>query len=272
MKLRMKEYPIVLCIAGSEPLGSAGVQADIKSVSACGAYAAGALTCIVNEDTRTIKEVFPLPARLAVGQAESVLSDVGAASVKTGMLFTAELIGMVADLLERYPSVPAVVDPVMVNTRGIRLIEEDAVQAYRLRLIPRATVITPNYHEACLLSGRTFGPDEADTVLRALSCGGRVSVVVKSVPDGPEHLTDFFLDAAADRIRPYRKVRVDTRNLNGTGCSFSSSIAAFLARGFSLPEAVDRAEDYITGAIRAGAEYTFGHDFGPVDHFYRGVR
>lgn len=111
----MKEYPIVLCIAGSEPLGSAGVQADIKSVSACGAYAAGALTCIVNEDTRTIKEVFPLPARLAVGQAESVLSDVGAASVKTGMLFTAELIGMVADLLERYPSVPAVVDPVMVE-------------------------------------------------------------------------------------------------------------------------------------------------------------
>lgn len=267
----MKKYPIVLCIAGSEPLGSAGVQADIKSVSACGAYAAGALTCIVDEDTTRIKQVYPLPADLAIGQAESVLSDIGASSVKTGMLFTAELITKVAALLEKYRDVPAVVDPVMVNTRGIALIQEDAIKAYEKILIPHATVITPNYNEANLLLGHTFSPENFKAELETLS-QGKTSVAVKSVPAGEGRLSDYFYNIKTGTVKIYEKEKVDTRNLNGTGCTFSSSIAAYLARGFNLDESIDRAEDYITGAIREGAKYGFGHDFGPVCHFYREIK
>ena len=267
----MKRYPIVLCIAGSEPLGSAGVQADIKAVSACGAYAAGAITCIVNEDTEKIKEVFPLPAELAVGQAESVLSDIGASSVKVGMLFTARLIRMVADLLGKYPQVPAVIDPVMVNTRGIALVENDAVQAYKNVLIPLADIITPNYNEANLLLGRTFSTESMERDLAELSYG-KVSVVVKSVPASEGRILDCYYNVSDGKVKVYDKERINTRNLNGTGCSFSSSIAAFIARGYSLDESLDMAEDYISGAIREGSKYSFGHDFGPVCHFYRGIR
>lgn len=264
---REKTYPKVLVIAGSEPLGSAGVQADIKSITCCGAYAAGSITCIVNEDTTAVKDIYPLPVELVIGQADSFLSDVGACSIKIGMLFTEELITGVAGLLKKYPGIPAVVDPVMVNATGQRLVEPSAIEAYRNELFPLATVITPNAREAFLLLGHEITLDSAEKDMEAL-CAFGCSAIVKSVrPCGRQ--IDLFMKAGSEGYEIIEKEMIRTPNVNGTGCTFSSSIAAYLARGFTLESAVHKAEEYIDGAIRAGSEYLFGKGFGPVCHNYR---
>lgn len=261
----MKEYPKVLAIAGSEPLGSAGVQADIKSISACGSYAAGAITCIVDEDTTRVKQVFPLPVELVTGQVRSFLDDVHASAIKTGMLFTEELVRTLSDVLAAYRTVPLVVDPVMVDSAGTPLIRPEAIDAYKESLFPLATLITPNFREANLLLHKTFSGD-TDEDIRALCRWGNAAIV-KSVPH-PEGLMDVFYSASTG-MKTFVKAKVDTRNVNGTGCTFSSSIAAYLSQGHTLYEAVCLAETYIDGAIRVGATYRFGTGFGPVAHFYR---
>lgn len=263
---RVRTYPRVLVIAGSEPLGSAGVQADIKSVTNCGGYAAGSITCIVNEDTTEVKDIMPLPSSLVIGQATSFLEDVGADAIKIGMLFTEELICEVAGLLKRHPSIPAVVDPVMVNATGQRLIELSAIEAYKRELFPLATIITPNCREANLLLGHQMTVETAEKDMEYLSSYG-CSVIVKSLrPDGRQI---DVLKIRGENIELIEKEMVPTPNVNGTGCTFSSSIATYLARGFSLKDAVHRAEKYIDGAIRSGASFRFGKGFGPVDHSYR---
>ena len=149
-----KQLNIVFLIAGSEPLGSAGMQADIKAITACGGYAACALTGIVDEDTRKVKSVTPLPAELVVSQAESFLGDVGAQCVKTGVLPTAEIIDGVAELLKRYPNVKKVIDPVIVDSNGVQLVSNESIDAYKEKLFPIATLITPNFREAEVLLKR----------------------------------------------------------------------------------------------------------------------
>lgn len=264
---RTKTYPKVLVIAGSEPLGSAGIQADIKAVTCCGAYAAGSVTCIVNEDTTAVKDIFPLPAELVIGQAESFLSDVGACAVKIGMLFTEQLISEVAALLGRHPGIPVVVDPVMVNATGQRLVELSAIEAYKEKLFPEATLITPNAREAALLLGHEITLESASDDMEEL-CGWGCSVIVKSIrPDGRQ--IDLFKEAGQPGYETIEKEMIRTPNVNGTGCTFSSSIAAYMAQGLPLRDAVHKAEDYIDGAIRAGSRYLFGKGFGPVCHNYR---
>ena len=143
-----KQLNVVFLIAGSEPLGSAGMQADIKAITACGGYAACALTGIVDEDTRRVKSVTPLPVELVVSQAESFLGDVGAQCVKTGVLPTAEIIDGVAGVLKRYPNVKKVIDPVIVDSNGVQLVSNESIDAYKEKLFPMATLITPNFREA----------------------------------------------------------------------------------------------------------------------------
>lgn len=261
----MKEYPKVLAIAGSEPLGSAGVQADIKSISACGSYAAGAITCIVDEDTTRVKQIFPLPVELVLGQVHSFLDDVHASAIKTGMLFTAELVGALGDVLACYRGIPLVVDPVMVDSAGTPLIQQEAIEAYKTHLFPLATIITPNFREANLLLHRTFSGDTDDDIRELCRWGN--AAIVKSVPH-PDGLMDVFYSPSVG-MKTFVKTKVDTRNVNGTGCTFSSSIASYLSQGRTLPEAVCLAETYIDGAIREGATYRFGTGVGPVTHFYR---
>ena len=262
----MNEYPKVLAIAGSEPMGSAGVQADIKAISACGSYAAGALTCIVNEDTTRVKEVYPLPVGLVIGQVRSFLDDVRATAIKTGMLFTEELVRELGSTLRDYRGIPLVVDPVMVDSGGTPLIRREAVDAYKDSLFPLATIITPNFREANLLLDHTFDAASPEADIRALCRWGNAAIV-KSVPH-PEGLMDVFYSEATG-MRTFVKEKVDTRNVNGTGCSFSSSSAAFLSQKYTLEDAVTLPEDYIDGAIHRGATYRFGTGFGPVAHFYR---
>ena len=265
----MKEYPKVLVIAGSEPLGSAGIQADIKSISACGSYAAGAITCIVNEDTTQVKDVFPLPTELVIGQACSFLDDVKASSIKTGMLFTEELVHALGDTLKNYRGIPLVVDPVMVDSGGTPLIKPEAIDAYKQHLFPLATIITPNFREANLLLKRTFSSESPENDIKELCQWGNAAIV-KSVPH-PKGLMDVFYSQETG-MRIFPKQKIETRNINGSGCTFASSISAYLAQGLSLEESVLQAEDYIDGAIREGSTYKFGKGFGPVTHLYRWLK
>lgn len=258
-----KKLHKVFLIAGSEPLGSAGMQADIKAITACGGYAACALTGIVDEDTTRVKSITPLPADLVVSQTESFLSDIGAECIKTGVLPSLDIIRGVAAKLRDYPDIPKVIDPVLVDSNGVALCPEVNVEAYRTLLFPQATLITPNRFEAqAILGVKEIGEEE----VRALGRYG-CSVIVKSLIDG-DGLMDIFYDKVSDKITCYRKERIDTHNVNGTGDSFSSAIATYISKGLALKDAVDKGEEFIDRAIRLGAEYEFGHGYGPVHPCY----
>ena len=265
-----KQLNIVFLIAGSEPLGSAGMQADIKAITACGGYAACALTGIVDEDTRKVKSVTPLPAELVVSQAESFLGDVGAQCIKTGVLPTAEIIDGVAELLKRYPNVKKVIDPVIVDSNGVQLVSNESIDAYKEKLFPIATLITPNFREAEVLLKRKITNISED--IKELGQWGN-SVIVKSMESqvmagrsmpAQDMLSDFLYNAETGEVREFRKRRIATHNVNGTGDSFSSAIATYLAQGYGLNEAVEKGEEFISKAIALGAEYEFGHGYGPV--------
>lgn len=265
-----KQLNIVFLIAGSEPLGSAGMQADIKAITACGGYAACALTGIVDEDTRKVKSVTPLPAELVVSQAESFLGDVGAQCIKTGVLPTAEIIDEVAELLKRYPKVKKVIDPVIVDSNGVQLVSNESIDAYKEKLFPIATLITPNFREAEVLLKRKITNISED--IKELGQWGN-SVIVKSMESqvmagrsmpAQDMLSDFLYNAETGEVREFRKRRIATHNVNGTGDSFSSAIATYLAKGYGLNEAVEKGEEFISKAIALGAEYEFGHGYGPV--------
>ena len=275
------EHHKVFLIAGSEPLGSAGIQADIKSVTACGGYAAGALTCIVNEDTREVKGIMSIPVEMVEGQCRSFLGDVGADCIKTGMLYSHDVIHAVAQILKDFSSVPCVVDPVMVSTAGARLLKEDAIECYKNELFAHATIITPNRREAEVLLGRPMNPRNMKADLRALCANGN-AVIVKSIgeADGGAAagsackggvLKDYFYDPATDRMHIFSKKYIKTNNRNGTGDTLASAIATYLARGFKLADAVAYSEKFIQKAIAAGANYDFGSGFGGTQPFFRDV-
>lgn len=263
---KMKEYQKVLCIAGSECLGCSGVQADLKAISACGAFGAGALTCLVNMSTTKVKEIMPLPEEFVAGSIRSFLDDVKADAIKTGMLFTKPVIDKVGSTLLDYPEVPKVVDPVMVAATGDRLIELEAIEAYKESMFPVATLITPNFKEACLLLGHEFGEKDLQADMDSLCRWGNAAIVKSFHHEGK--FMDVFSPGQGQPLRLFEKRFIETRNVNGTGCTFSSSIAAFIARGFALEEAVARAEEYIGKTIEEGAKYRFGAGNGPVCHFY----
>lgn len=267
----MKTYPRVLTIAGSDSGGGAGIQADIKAISATGSYAASAITAVTVQNTLGVEAVHPVPVDILKAQIECVLSDIGADAVKIGMLHSADVVRAVAESLDGFGISNIVLDPVMVSTSGHRLIEESAVEVLSEVLVPRARVITPNVPEAEILSGMQI-KSEADLpgVSRALSlkAGGRVSVLMKAGHLTEERLVDIFYNAEEDRIIELESVRAHTPNTHGTGCTMSSAFASYLAQGYSLDDAARAAKDYMVGAITSGADYQIGHGHGPVDHFW----
>lgn len=256
-----KSLNIVFLIAGSEPLGSAGMQADIKAITACGGYAACALTAIVDEDTQRVKSITPLPVELIKSQAESFLGDVGANCIKTGVMPRPEIIVGVGEVLRQYPDVPKVIDPVVVNSVGERLVNDDSIVAYKNELFPLATLITPNRREAEVLMEHPIG--NIGEEIKELGKWGN-SVIVKSIENADGTLSDWFYDATTGKVHEFCKPRINTNNVNGTGDSFSSAISTYIAKGYPLLEAVKKGEEFINKAISLGAEYEFGHGFGPV--------
>ncbi|MDE6086749.1 MAG: bifunctional hydroxymethylpyrimidine kinase/phosphomethylpyrimidine kinase [Muribaculaceae bacterium] len=266
-----KEYRRVLTIAGSDPSGGAGIQADIKTISACGCFATSAIVAVVDENTVGVTGVHPVPVPFVTGQIRSVLDDIGTDAIKIGMLHSSELIRAVRKTLDDYPDVRNIVlDPVMVATSGDPLLQADAVDTLRSVLIPRARIITPNIPEAEILFNTKIEHQESlPEVARQLSdCCGDVSVFLKAGHLTDERLVDVFYNAENGKITQLESRRLDTVNTHGTGCTLSSALASFLAQGMDLDSAAKSAKNYITAAIEAGSQYAIGHGHGPVHHFY----
>jgi hydroxymethylpyrimidine/phosphomethylpyrimidine kinase len=266
----MKHYKRALTIAGSDPSGGAGIQADLKTFSACGCFGTSAIVAVVDENTVGVTGVHPVPVDFVTGQITSVLDDVGTDAVKIGMLHSSELIRAVKKTLSAYDIKNIVLDPVMVATSGDRLLQDEATATLKNELIPFARIITPNIPEAEVLLGRRIGGrHDLPLVIRELSAGRKVSVLMKAGHLKDAVLTDLFYNAETDEIMELASPRIETKNTHGTGCTFSSAIAAFLAHDMPLDDAVRYAKKYMESAIAAGAEYEIGHGHGPVHHFFK---
>lgn len=258
----------VLTIAGSDSGGGAGIQADIKSISANGCFAASAITAITAQNTLGVNAVEGLSIEIIEGQIDAVLSDIGANSIKIGMLHSAEVVQSVARMLRKYNIKDVVLDPVMVSTSGHKLIEDSAIEVLKAELIPMARVITPNIPEAEILLGEAISKQgDLFGAARRLAEKYGVSVLLKAGHLVNDELIDIFYNRESDELVELSALRVDTRNTHGTGCTLSSALAAQLAKGLSLTEAVRAAKTYINTAIIHGANYKIGHGHGPVSHF-----
>lgn len=260
------QKPIALTIAGSDSGGGAGIQADIKAMEANGVFATSVITAITAQNTRGVTAALDLPADLIEAQIDAVADDFDIAAVKTGMLSSIAIIETVAAKLREHALRPLVVDPVMISKSGFALLANDAVDAVRDRMLPLADLVTPNAHEAERLVGRTVRTvAEAERAARLLHSMGPGAVLVKGGHlEGEEEAVDVLFDGST--VRHYRGTRHDTPHTHGTGCTYASAIAAHLARGADLPDAVERAHAYVNEAIRHAL--AIGEGRGPVNHFW----
>ncbi|MCE5333608.1 MAG: bifunctional hydroxymethylpyrimidine kinase/phosphomethylpyrimidine kinase [Desulfobacteraceae bacterium] len=258
------KIPRALTIAGSDSGGGAGIQADIKTFSALGVFGMSAIAALTSQNTVAVNGIVEIDPEFVSSQIRSVVLDIGVDAVKTGMLSNAGIISRVAADLRELKLETVVVDPVMVAKSGDRLLKTEAVTAYKTELFPLALVITPNLHEAEALTGiKVETPDQMRTACRMLKEFGSRYVVLKGghLPGNP---MDLLYDGRD--FQEYVTERFDTPHTHGTGCTFASAIASFLARGFPVNEAVGNAKKYITGAIAKGLPLGRGH--GPVHHFH----
>jgi len=266
-------YNTVLIIAGSDSIGGAGIQADIKTCTAHGVYAMTAITAVTAQNTCGVNSFEPVGGRLLRGQLDAVLSDVTPDAVKVGMLPDSDSVNIVAEAIEHYGLTHVVVDPVIVSTSGDHLSSSGALEAMKERLFPLAEIITPNIPEAIAISGMEIATEEdcinvADCIIRQCGCN---SVLVKGGHAQGVMLTDFLVNAANDDsgILRFTNPRIDTVNTHGTGCTLSSAIASNLSRGMELAEACSEAIGWLHSAIENGAGYSLGHGKGPVNHMFR---
>ncbi len=256
----------VLIIAGSDSGGGAGIQADIKAVMAMGGYSATAVTAITAQNTIGVHAILPVPPAMVRRQIAAVLDDIGADAIKIGMLGDAATVAAVADELESRPRVPLVLDPVMVAKGGASLLQNDAVLALKQRLLSLAALITPNLPEAEALLGQAVDdPEAAALELRAL---GAEAVLLKGGHADGAIVRDVLAHAGGVEI--FAMPRLETRHTHGTGCTLASAIAACLAQGSSLPEAVSRARRYVQAAIATAPGFGAGH--GPLNHNARAAQ
>lgn len=268
--MNQRTYHRVLTIAGSDSGGGAGIQADLKTIAANGCYGASVITALTAQNTLGVTAIHAVPVDFVTAQMDAVLSDIGADAVKIGMLFSPDLIRAVAQGLKRHGVRTIVLDPVMVAQSGDKLLQDEAIDALKRELIPLATLITPNLPEASVLLGREIDTAEAarDAAV-ALSALGCANALVKGGHLESGDSDDCLYLGAEQRLLTLRGARFPTRNNHGTGCTLSSAIASGLAKGEDVETAVRHAKDYISEAIRAGAEYVLGRGHGPVHHFHR---
>jgi hydroxymethylpyrimidine/phosphomethylpyrimidine kinase len=261
--------PVALTIAGSDSSGGAGIQADLKTFAALGVYGTSAITALTAQNTRGVRGVHAVPASFVVAQVNAVLDDLTVTAVKTGMLATADIVRAVADLAAAALLPNLIVDPVMVASSGDRLLDARAERLYVDALLPHAFVLTPNLREAeVLLAAPIRSLAQQRNAARALGALGPSTVVVKGghpVADSAEDAVDIVWDGTS--TYELRAPRVDTPNNHGTGCTFSAAVAAALARGAAVHDALKAAKAYVSRGVAGGATWRLGQGHGPLDHF-----
>lgn len=266
----MAPAPRILTIAGSDPSGGAGIQADLKTILALGGYGMSAITALTAQNTQGVFGIHPVPCNFIAQQIELVMADIGVDAIKTGMLHSAEVIETVAHCLSHSPLAggckPYVLDPVMVSTSGYALLEADAIHALITKLLPLAILITPNLPEAELLSdSKLHSVSDIESAAQKIAAMGVPAVLIKGGHAKGDIIHDLlWLDGAAHW---FHSPRIVTTSTHGTGCTLASAIATLLGGGMALPEAVASARDYVAGAIAHAPNFGQGH--GPLNHGWR---
>ena len=257
-----------LSIAGSDPSGGAGIQADLKTFSAIGCYGMAAITALTAQNTHGVTAVHVPPPEILSAQLDAIFSDIDVDAIKIGMLATGDMARTVAVHLKRHPAIPMVLDPVLVATSGDSLGAPDVVDALLDDLLPAVTLITPNLPEAARLAGMPAPDSEAAMrrLAEVLHERGARAVLIKGGHLSGEQAIDVLFDG--HRHRTFSAARVATRNTHGTGCTLSSAIAAYLARGLDLASAVEAAKSYLSAALAQSGQLRVGQGHGPVHHFH----
>ncbi len=267
MEMNSATPPRVLTIAGSDSGGGAGIQADLKTFSVLGTFGMSAVTAITAQNTLGVTAVAEVPLEVIRDQIEAVVTDIGVDAVKTGMLSSSEIVECVSQAVERFELAPLIVDPVMVAASGAQLLQDEAVDSVRERMVPLATVVTPNISEAEVLTGIEIGSvEDMELVGGELLVMGADAAVVKGghFDDGSGRVTDVLV--TREGVEHFVSIRIETTSNHGTGCTFGSAIAAHLAHGLPLVEAVDLAQRYVWQAM-ANAQ-SIGQGNGPLNHMY----
>jgi len=261
--------PIALTIAGSDSSGGAGIQADLKTFAALGVYGASVITALTAQNTQGVSGIHAVPAEFVTAQIDAVFSDLAVAAVKIGMVAQPASIDAIVAGLTRWSPKHVVLDPVMVATSGDRLLAQEAVEALRTKLIPRAAVITPNLPEAAALLDEPVAVSEAaiENQGQRLLAMGCPAVLIKGGHGQGAESIDYLIDA--NGVIALAAPRIATENTHGTGCSLSSAIAAGLAKGEDLEAAVRNAKAWVSAAIASADRFSVGHGHGPIHHFHR---
>ncbi|WP_184549819.1 bifunctional hydroxymethylpyrimidine kinase/phosphomethylpyrimidine kinase [Mucilaginibacter sp. FT3.2] len=261
-------YPVVLSIAGSDSGGGAGIQADLKTMSALGCFGTTAITAVTVQDTLGVSGMHPIPVDFVKAQIKAVMDDLKPSAIKIGMVHSAELAIGIAEVLAGYPDVPIVFDPVMAATSGDRLIENDTATTLKKELFPLAQIITPNLDEATILAKMEINTlrDMKTAAVRIMQYGCNAVLVKGGHLKGPD-LFDVYLDKHGDE-RIFRSTAIATPNTHGTGCSLSSAIASFIALGNDLTTGISQSKLYVQRAIEHGKDVKTGTGHGPLNHFF----
>lgn len=264
----MRTPSIVLTIAGSDSSGGAGIQADIKAISALGSFAASAITSITAQNTLGVWGIHPIPTEMVRQQIDVVMDDLHPQAIKIGMVCDQEIATTIAESIEKYRPEWVVYDPVMVSTSGCRLMTEDTIDIIRRRLIPQASLITPNLHEARILLEQDITCiEEMERGAEELGKKYGCSILIKGGHLNHGGMCDVLYDATEEQCFRYNAPQIDSRNLHGTGCTLSSAIATKLSQGHSIKESIALAKDYVTKAIEAAKDMHLGNGHGPLWHF-----
>lgn len=271
---QQKSYPIVLSIAGSDSSGGAGIQADLKTFSSLGVYGATAITAITAQNTQGVHTQFALPPQLVYDQIVAVIDDLRPSFIKIGMLANADIVLAVAEALSLY-SIPIILDPVIVSSSGHRLLSLEAQEVLKQKLLPISTLITPNIPEMQALTSMFLTSfSDKEKAAHHLMDYGVNAILLKGGHEEGNTKTDILFTKSTNGIQSstFSTETISTQNIHGTGCTLSSAITAFMARGLDMHQAISHAKDYITQAITAGANVKIGHGFGPVNHGFNPLK
>lgn len=266
-KTESMRYICALTIAGSDSCGGAGVQADIKTMSALGVYAASAITSVTVQNTLGVQAIQAIQPEIVAGQIRAVMDDIKPTAIKVGMVNDQATILAIADTLQQYSTQKLVVDPVMVSTSGSMLMQKDALGTFCSRLLPMATLLTPNIPEAEVLSNLSIRSiDDMDAAGRSILALGCKAVLIKGGHLEGRKVDKLYLPN--NEVCSFVHEAIATRNTHGTGCTLSSAIAAFMARGLALTDAVAQAKTYLSQALEAGKDVHIGEGHGPINHLF----
>ena len=266
------KYPSVLTISGFDGSGGAGIQADIKTISALGCYATSVLTALPVQNTQGVKKIFPIPVEAVSEQLDAILEDIVLDAIKIGMVHTPQLVDTIVTVLEKYPDIPVVFDPVMVATSGHHLIQAKTIDTIVEKLLPRSTVITPNMDEAAVIAKM-----KVETVKDMELAGNHIkqlggkNILLKGGHQKTAKIISLLLDEK-NNYHSFEFNKVDTENTHGSGCTLSSAIASYMAQGKELLEAVMLGQQYVFNAILTGADTQTGKGKGPLNHFFNPQR